>query len=203
MNSAEDPKRLLSLARSGDFPSLGRLLELYRNYLELMARLQVSRLLRGKVDAADLVQDTFLEAHAAFTQFRGTTEAELARWLRQIMISNGISLARRYLTSRRRDVRLERELAEELEEPSRNLDQGLIAPQSSPSQQADRREQAVRLANALKQLPEHYQEVIVLRHLEELSFPAVARQMERSLDSVKKLWMRALVQLRQVLGDST
>jgi RNA polymerase sigma-70 factor (ECF subfamily) len=61
----------------------------------------------------------------------------------------------------------------------------------------------VRLANALMQLPEHYQEVIVLRHLEELSFPAVARQMERSLDSVKKLWIRALVQLRQVLGDSS
>ena len=134
MHSAEDPIRLLSLARTGDVPSLGRLLELYCNYLELIARLQVSRLLRGKVDAADLVQDTFLEAHAAFTQFRGTTEAELARWLRQIVISNGISLARRYLTSRRRDVRLERELAEELEEPSRNLDQGLIAPQSSPSQ---------------------------------------------------------------------
>jgi RNA polymerase sigma-70 factor (ECF subfamily) len=126
--------RLLSLARAGDVPSLGRLLELYRNYLELMARLQVSRLLRGKVDAADLVQDTFMEAHAAFAQFHGTTEAELACWLRQIMISNVISLARRYLTSRCRDVRLERELAEELEESSRNLDQGMIAPQSSPSQ---------------------------------------------------------------------
>jgi RNA polymerase sigma-70 factor (ECF subfamily) len=195
--------RLLSSAQAGDVPSLGRLLELYRNYLELMARLQVSRRLRGKVDAADLVQDTFLQAHAAFAQFHGTTEAELARWLRQIMIYNVVSLARRYLTARRRDVRLERELAEELEESSRILDPGLIAPQSSPSQQAVQREQAVQLANALKQLPEHYQEVIVLRHLEELSFPAVARRMERSLDSVKKLWMRALVQLRQVLGDST
>ena len=203
MDSAEDPTRLLGLARAGDAPSLGRLLELYRNYLELMARLQVSRRLRGKVDAADLVQDTFMEAHAAFAQFRGTTEAELACWLRRIMISNVISLARRYLTSRRRDVRMERELAEEMEESSRILDQGLIAPQSSPSQQAVRREQAVRLANALKQLPEHYQEVIVLRHLEECSFPEVARRMKRSLDSVKKLWMRALVQLRQVLGDMT
>src|SRR5262249_24671151 len=152
---------------------------------------------------ADLVQDTFLEAHAAFEQFRGTTEAELAGWLRQILTSNAISLACRYLNAKRRDVRLERELADELQQSSRILDQGLIAPRSSPSQQAARREQAVLLADALKRLPEDYREVIVLRQLEGLGFPAVARRMDRSLDSVKKLWMRSLTRLRQVLEDSS
>jgi RNA polymerase sigma-70 factor, ECF subfamily len=200
MNSAvADPVRLLGLARAGHVPALGQLLELYRNYLELLARLQISRRLRGKVDADDLVQDVFLEAHAAFAQFRGATEAELAGWLRQIMTSNAISLARRYLTAKRRDVRLERELAEEMALSSRVLDQGLIDPQSSPSSQAAKREQAVLVADALKRLPEDYREAIILRQLEGLSFPEVARRMGRSLDSVKKLWIRALTRLQQVL----
>jgi RNA polymerase sigma-70 factor (ECF subfamily) len=200
MNSAvADPMWLLTLARSGHAPALGQLLEHYRNYLELLARLQISRRLQGKIDADDLVQETFLEAHADFAQFRGTTEAELTGWLRQILITNAISLARRYYGTQRRNIRLEREWADEFEQSSRVLDQGLIAPQSSPSQQAAKREQAVLLADALKRLPEDYREAIVLRQLEGLSFPEVAQRMLRSLDSVKKLWMRALTRLGQEL----
>ena len=77
---------------------------------------------------------------------------------------------------------------------------GLVAADSSPSQRAARREQAVLLANALQQLPEDYREVIILRHMEGLAFPEVARQMGRTFDSVKKLWTRGLVQLRRSLG---
>ena len=62
------------------------------------------------------------------------------------------------------------------------------------------REQSVELADALALLPEAYRDVLVLRHLEGLTFPEVARRMERSVDSVEKLWMRALVQLRQKMG---
>jgi len=202
MNSVVvDPMCLLGLARAGHLHALGQLLELYRNYLELLARLQISRRLRGKIDADDLVQDTLLEAYEAFAQFRGTTEAELAGWLRKILTSNAASLARRFYGTQRRDMRLERELADELERSSAVLDRGFIAPQSSPSQHAAKREQAVLLANALKRLPEDYREAIILRQLEGLSFPEVAQRMERSLDSVKKLWMRALTRLQQVLED--
>jgi RNA polymerase sigma-70 factor (ECF subfamily) len=75
-----DPDQLLCLARAGDSSALGRLLELYRSYLELLARLQLGRLLQGKADPSDLVQDTFLAAHAHFAQFRGSSEEELAGW---------------------------------------------------------------------------------------------------------------------------
>jgi RNA polymerase sigma factor (sigma-70 family) len=71
------------------------------------------------------------------------------------------------------------------------LNQVLAAKQSSPSQRAVRREQAMLLAEALGKLPEDYREVIVLRHLEGLSFPDVALRMERTLASVKNLWTRA------------
>jgi RNA polymerase sigma-70 factor (ECF subfamily) len=77
----------------------------------------------------------------------------------------------------------------------------LVAPLSSPSQQAARREQAVLLAEALGRLPDDYREVLILRHLEGLSFPELARRLDRSLDSVKNLWTRALARLRDLLGD--
>jgi RNA polymerase sigma-70 factor, ECF subfamily len=194
------PEQLLQEARAGDATAVGRLLELYERYLTLLARLQIGQRLQGKLDPADLVQDTFLDAHRNFARFRGLTEAEFVSWLRQILAAKLADLLRYYLGAKRRDVRLEREIREAIDRSSILLDRGLIAPESSPSQQAAHREQAVLLADALDKLPDNYREVIVLRHLEGLTFPEVARRMERSVDSVEKLWMRALVQLRQIMG---
>jgi RNA polymerase sigma-70 factor (ECF subfamily) len=196
-----DPEELLRLARTGDGQALGQLLELYRTYLTLAARVQISRRLQGKLDAADLVQETFLKAHRHFAQFRGDTEAELVGWLRQILASNVANLLRHYYGTQCRDVRLERELADELEQSSQTWARDLVAPQSSPSQRAARREEAVQLADAVAQLPGDYGEVIILRHLQGLPFAEVAEQMGRSVDSVEKLWIRALAQLRRLLGD--
>jgi RNA polymerase sigma-70 factor (ECF subfamily) len=200
--AAPDPEMLLRLARAGDGAVLGQLLELYRGYLGLLARLQIGRRLQGKVDASDLVQDTFLEAHRHFGQFRGTAEAELVEWLRQILAGLLANLVRRYLGTQRRDVRLERELADQLAQSSRVLDQSLAAASSTPSERAVRREQAVLLADALGRLAEDYREVIILHHLEELTFPEVAGRLGRSVDSVKNLWARALARLRRLLGVS-
>ena len=203
MSSATpDPEQLIRLARSGDRPALGELLELYRGYLRLLARYQIGRRLQGKLDASDLIQETFLEAHRDFAQFRGASERELVSWLRRILASNLANLVGRYYGTRRRDVRLECELAAELDHSSRALDNSLVAKQSSPSHQAARRDQAVLLADALEGLPEDYRQVLILRHLEELSFAEVATRMGRTVDSVKNLWARALARLRQALGGA-
>src|SRR5262245_7859779 len=196
-----EPQRRLRAARRGDQSALGRLMQLYQGYLTLLARMQIDRRLQGKVDASDLVQETFLEAHRDFRQFRGETEAEFAAWLRRILATNIANLVRRFKATRQRDLRLERKLTLELEASSRLLARGLAASQSTPSEQVVRREQAVILADALERLPRHYREVIVLRQLEGLSFPEVARRLERSLDSVKNLWARALARLSAILGE--
>jgi RNA polymerase sigma-70 factor (ECF subfamily) len=200
MAADPEPEPLLALAHGGSAAALGQLLELYRDYLTLLARLQISRRLQSKVDAADLVQETFLQAHEHFGGFRGSTEGELVSWLRQILATTQANLVRHYCGTQRRDLRLERDLAAELEESSRALDRGLVARHSSPSQRAARREQAVLLANALARLPAAYREVIILRHLEGLKFADVARRMGRTIDSVKKMWTPALAELRSALG---
>jgi RNA polymerase sigma-70 factor (ECF subfamily) len=198
--SSPDPEQLLGLARAGEGRARGQLLEFYRPYLLLLARLQISRRLQPKTDAADLVQETFLQAHRHWAQFQGATEGELVAWLRQILASRLAKLLRRFCGTQRRDVRLERALVDELDQSSRVLDQSLAAPHSTPSSQAARREQAVLLADTLDRLPEDYREVLILHYLEGLSFPEVARRLGRTLDSVKNLWARALARLRQSLG---
>jgi RNA polymerase sigma-70 factor, ECF subfamily len=194
-------EELLREAQGGDGMTLGRLLELYRRYLTLLARLQIGQRLQSKVDASDLVQETFLDAYQNFAHFRGASEGQLLGWLRQILAAKLADQLRRYLGTQGRDVRLERDIEDGLDRSSELLDHGLVAPQSSPSQQATRREQAVLLADALGGLPDDYREVLVLRHLEGLTFPEVARRMGRSLSSVEKLWMRGLARLRQLLGS--
>jgi RNA polymerase sigma-70 factor (ECF subfamily) len=199
--SGFDPEFLLGMAKSGDGAALGRLLERYRNYMGLLVRLQVGRRLRTKVDIEDLLQEIWLEIHRKISLFRGGSEREFLTWVRRVIGAILANQVRHYLGTKCRDLRLERALADDLDQSSRALNDGLVASQSTPSQQAVRREQAVILADALQNLPEDYREVIILRQLEGLSFPDVARRMSRTEDSVKNVWLRALARLRRTLED--
>ena len=79
----------------------------------------------------------------------------------------------------------------------------LAAEQSSPSQKAARREAAVLLADALAQLPKHYREVIYLHHFRQLTFRELGEKTGRSEENARKIWARAVVALRRVLGEQS
>jgi RNA polymerase sigma-70 factor (ECF subfamily) len=199
-DSVVDPSELIARARLGDERALGRLLDRSRNYLRLLARLQIDRQLQGKADASDLVQETYVDALRDFDDFRGASEAEWLAWLRTILASNLVNLVRHYRGTQRRDVRLERTLAADLDQSSEALDRALVAPgQAAPWEQAARREQSLALADLLERLPGAYRDAIVLRQLEGHTFPEVALRMGRTVDSVKKLWVRGLRLLRETL----
>ena len=195
-----DVAALLAGIRNGDETAIGRLLESYFDYLIVLARVQIGRRLQGKIDPADIVQEVFLDAHRQFGQFRGATEAEFSAWLRRILAGQIALLLRRFLGTKGRDIHMERELAMQIDQSSQIMDGGLIANNSTPSQHASRREQSVLLAEALAKLPEDYREVIILRHLEALTFVEVSQRMNRTEDSVQKLWVRALASLRRSMG---
>lgn len=197
---ASDAQLLIDQARRGDEDATGRLLRMYGEYLKLLARVQIGRRLQGKVDASDLVQETFLDAHRQMPNFKGATEAELLAWLRRIMAGQVAMTVRRYIGAKGRDVNLERGIAQEVEQSSVALDGGLVGSETSPSQHASRREQAVILADALSRLSADHREAIVLRHLEGLSLADTAQRMGRSADSVQKLYVRGLMNLRRFLG---
>lgn len=198
-NDDSNPEELIRRARNGVQGALGSLLDHYRTYLLLLARLQISRRLQSKASGSDLVQETLLEAHRGFSDFRGGTEPELLGWLRQILCSRLATLVRRYCTERRA-VALESQLRAELDQSADDLRGHVVAHTDTPSREAVRREQSVLLARALYQLPSDYREAIILHHFEGLPFDEIASRMRKTSGSVQKLWIRGLGKLRLIMG---
>jgi RNA polymerase sigma-70 factor, ECF subfamily len=201
-NGRPDPEQLLEAAREGRRECLGTLLELYRNYLYLVARTQIDLHLQAQVNPSDLVQEAFLEAYRDFGQFRGSTETELLGWLRRILVHNLARLVEKQVRAQKRNVRREVSLEQRLktlEKSAAKVEAALLCQGSSPSAQAQRRELAAILADQLAKLGVGYREVIVLRNLEGLTFDEIARRMGRTSGAVRVLWMRALNRLRQLL----
>jgi RNA polymerase sigma-70 factor, ECF subfamily len=194
------PDRLIDEARGGDAAALGRLLELYRNYLKLVARSLIGAALRVKMEPSDLVQETFLKAHRDFAGFEGRGEPELMAWLRRILAR---TLADQVKHHRRkgRDLQRQESLDVLLERSDETIHHALASYAASPSEGASRREQAVLLADAVSQLPADYREVFILRTLEHVPFEDVAVRMGRSVGAVRMLWTRALERLNRVLED--
>ena len=133
---SQEIQPLIDLARHGDETATGRLLAAYGEYLKLLARVQVGRRLQGKLDASDLVQETFMDAHRQMAQFRGTTEAELLAWLRKILAGHVAMTVRRYFGAQGRDINLERGIAAQIDASSQAMDGGLIGSNTTPSQHA-------------------------------------------------------------------
>jgi RNA polymerase sigma-70 factor (ECF subfamily) len=184
---------------SPEAESNGPALEQFRSYLHSLARLHLDPRLKGKLDASDLVQQTLLQAHQARDQFRGG-DGERAAWLRQIPARN-LAHAVRDFGRDKRDVAREQALGAALEASSARLEAWLAAEQSSPSQQAERHEQAVRLAAALDQLPEAQREAVVLHYFQGCTVADVGRQLGRTQAAVAGLLHRGLKQLREQLRE--
>ena len=130
-------------------------LEAYRDYLRLLARIELDPRLRARVDPSDIVQQTMLQAYQAREQFRGVVQEQRAAWLRQILARN-LAMAGSGSHGRKdkRDVARERSIQQALDHSSARIDAWLAADQSSPSVRAERNEQTLRLARALATLPE-------------------------------------------------
>jgi len=173
-------------------------LEQFRDYLRLLARLQLDARLRGKLDPSDLVQQTLLKAHQALGQFRGASTAEQAAWLRQILARTLANAIRDY-TRAKRDVTLERSLQTSLEQSSARLEAWLVANEASPSEMAQRNEQLLGLAQAMSGLPEAMREVLLLKHCQGWSVAEIGDHLGRSRASVASLLRRGLKHLREHL----
>jgi RNA polymerase sigma-70 factor (ECF subfamily) len=130
---AEGAEQLIAEARAGDQAILGRLLESYRNYIRLLARIQIGRQLQGKVDASDVVQETFLDANRYFANFRGQAEEQFVCWLREILAGTLANITRHYFGTQARDVRLECALLADLDQSSNALAQIIVDPRHRSS----------------------------------------------------------------------
>jgi RNA polymerase sigma-70 factor (ECF subfamily) len=194
--------RWLAAARSGSAEALGRLLEGCRQYLLLVANEELPSDLRPKVAASDLVQNTFVKVHEHFAQFRGSTPDEFFAWLRRILLNDLANCARHYHETGKRQLSREVPLADT---PPANLQNGLASQADSPRTQLLAQEKADALDRALEQLPEHYRDAILWRTRDGLAFEEIGRRLDRSERAARKLWVRALERLQELLelGDDS
>lgn len=180
--------RVLAACLAGDREQIGQLVNFYRPYLMAIARGEWRDRLQSKEGISDLVQETIIKGVQAFEEFRGSTETEFAAWLRQILVRQIQNTARRYRTNRREAGR---------EEPL--VGQSLPTDDVSPSSVLVSEETRGKLEIALSQLPPDYMEVVRLRQFENLSWEEIAAHLDRTAEAVRKLWTRAVVQLRNNL----
>jgi len=175
----------------------GPSVERYREYLRLLARLHIDPQLRSKLDPSDVVQETLVKAHQKMDQFRGTSDGELAAWLRRILANSLIDAARKY----QRELSVGRPLADTLDESSARLEAWLAGDQPSPSAQLNRQEQLLGLAQALAELPEDQRLAVELHHLKDCSVADAATAMGKSEAAVAGLLRRGLKRLRELLAE--
>jgi RNA polymerase sigma-70 factor (ECF subfamily) len=184
------------MALSGNESNLE--LEGFRDYLRLLARLQMPAELRNKLDPSDLVQVTMLKAHEAEADFRGHTRAEKAAWLRQILARTLANTIRDHARGKR-DIHLERSLEDALQTSSARLEAWLAADIDSPSGQAQRNEAVVELAQALARLPGPQRDVLVMRYCQDMPLADISASLNRTRAAVASLLRRGLQQLRETL----
>ncbi len=193
--------QLVIASKEGDNESLGRLLQQYRGYLLMLAHRYLSERLRRRIDPADIVQLTFLEAKRDLSAFRGQTPAEFAGWLRGMLKNNVATAVTRHITTQKRSIKREVSIAP----TSPGNDSGaewlgqLPGSTTSPSGVAIRSEAVMALIEALHQLPETQAEAIRLRYMEGLPLSEIVERMGKSDTAVAGLLKRGLQKLRAIM----
>jgi RNA polymerase sigma-70 factor (ECF subfamily) len=175
-----------------------RPLESFREYLRLLARMNMDPRLQARIDPSDLVQQTLLKAHEKQDQFRGKTDAERAAWLRAILANQMADALRRF---RRQQGSREQSIEEALDASSARLDAWLAAERSSPSERIVDQERLLEMAEAMARLPEDQRTALELRHLQGLSVPAAAQRMGKSPGAVASLLYRGMKSLRETMNE--
>ena len=172
----------------------------HREYLCLLARLQLPPMLRSKLDPSDVVQQTLLKAHQNLHEFRGRTDAELAAWRRRILANTLVDAAREF-GGLKRDVGVEQSLDADLEKSSARIEMMLRTEAASPSSRVMRQEELEQLAAALGQLPDDQRSAVELHHLQGCSIAETAELLGRTERAVAGLLRRGLRRLRELMRD--
>jgi RNA polymerase sigma-70 factor (ECF subfamily) len=192
---------LLKQAHQGDREALGRLLEAQRSALYRLAQRQLEGRIAVRVDASDIIQQTFLEAHRGFALSAAQDAQDLAAWLKSILDHKIASAIRDHTLLQKRNLRREQSMDDSHggESP---LKQELDAGLTSPSQKAIRVEEEHRLNQALTALPDDQCEAVRLRHLEGWALADIARQLGRTRAATAGLIKRGMKELRRQLHRS-
>lgn len=187
--------RTVQKAQAGSDGAFEELAEHCRNYLLHLANRELPAMLRGKVAPSDLVQESLLAAHNGLPEFRGKSLEELLAWLR-VILRHCVETHRRRFIAQKRNVAYEVSLA--LGNTS-VIVRALPDQEASPSQVLASQEDVARVMAAIQKLPQHCQEVVLLRNRDGKTLQEIGEQTGRSPEAVRKIWTRSIERLRVLL----
>lgn len=182
----------------------GEVLAEHRGRLRTMVELRMSRLIRGRLDPSDVVQEAMLDASRRLPEYLQTAEVPFYVWLRSLTKQRLAEAHRRHLGTGLRDAA--REVSIDCQGKtavtSATLAARLIGRFTSPSEAAFRAEQRIVLQQVLDDLSEIDREILVLRHFEEMSNSEAAAALGLQPTAANNRYLRALGRLRTALAIS-
>ena len=160
--------------------------------------------LAPRVDASDVIQDTLAEACRELPDYLERRPCPFYPWLRQIAWKHLVDLHRRHVKAQRRTVRREARLDMALSDPSTALlADRLAASGTSIPGRLVRQELLARLRQALDELAPQDREIVVLRHLEQLSLKEAAVIVGITHVAARSRYRRAIQRLHVLLDDGS
>lgn len=200
---ATETQELIAKAREGDPGAVDRLLARHREALRRMVELRLDRAVAARVDASDVLQETLLEASRRLPEYLRDPAMPFHLWIRHIARDRIIDAHRRHRAAGRRSVDREQRLeaAPFSSQSSIQLIGRLEAAGLTPASAAIREELARRFEAAVAAMDDDDREVILMRHLEDLSNQEVAAALGLSEPAASMRYLRALRRLRAALGE--
>jgi RNA polymerase sigma-70 factor (ECF subfamily) len=195
-------EELVERAAGGDESARQRLLAKHRERLKRMVAAHLDRRLSGRVDPSDIVQEALFEAFREFSDYLRRRPLPVYPWLRQLAWERLLKWHRAHIKVQKRSVGREERCELNLpEESAVQLAQCLVAAGTSPSQRMMREELRERVRAALAAAPPRDREILVMRHLEEMSAVEIAATLGITERAAKARHTRALERLRGLLDD--
>lgn len=202
---SSETQELLVRAKGGEPAAVNQLMERHRQSLRQMVQLRMDNVLSQRVDASDIVQDVLLEASQRLTDYIKDARMPFHLWLRQLAKDQLIDTHRRHRVAQRRSLDREQPLVRHANSDHSSLDLAaqLRDQELTPAAAALRKEFQQRFYVALAELEEDDRELILMRHVEQLSNSDVAQALGLSPPAAGMRHLRALRRLREILGDAT
>jgi RNA polymerase sigma-70 factor (ECF subfamily) len=196
----DDPETEHLLRRAGkdDGSAVGRLLERHRQRLRRIIAGRIEPRMAARVDPSDIVQEALLDAGRKLPSFARARPMPYYPWLRRLALERLVRWRRSHLGARKRDA-----VREEPQRPDRPaaLADRLIDDGTSPSAHAIRAEERQRTRAVLDRLAPPDRRVLVLRHLDGVSFAEIAAEMGITEAAARMRHLRALERFERLLAD--
>lgn len=187
MSNFPDDGVLIDRAKSGDRDAVDILIRKH----ERRAYQYAFRLTPNPDEASDIVADAFVRVYGALKNFKG--QSAFTTWLYRILTNC-------FLDSRKREKsRATVSLEANLVTSEGELDRQVEDPGDGPHDLSMRNERERLMQLAVAQLPDYQRAMIVMYHVEALSYEDIAEALDLPIGTVKSRLNRARLSLREIL----